>query len=106
MDFNTQIKIAFTSALGYVPSEDELQKFQRALGQDGLTVTLIPEKQVHDVDRLILAEKIVATRRNIQKMRATEVFENHADLVKNLDKDVAEYFETYVVSGEGLGDGQ
>lgn len=104
MEYLHEIERALKQATGLDVPPDRANKFIADLRKIGLGVMPIPEKQVHDVDRLILAEKIVATRRNIQKMRATEVFENHGALVKTLDADVNEYFETYVVSGEGLGD--
>ena len=95
MNYQHEIEAAIQISSGLLPGRNEAQKFVEILEKQGLSIQPITNKQVHDIDRLILAEKIVATRMKIQKMRATEVFENHGKLVKQLDADVAEYFTTY-----------
>lgn len=95
MNYQHEIEAAIHISSGLLPGRSEAQKFVEILEQQGLSIQPITNKQVHDIDRLILAEKIVATRMKIQKMRATEVFENHGILVKQLDADVIDYFNTY-----------
>jgi phosphosulfolactate synthase (CoM biosynthesis protein A) len=95
-NYHNEINDALTvSSLGRNLNPNQTDRFLEELAKAGLCVMPIPEKQVHNVERLVEAEEIIAYQNQLLEMQATEIFTDSRRLVGKRNKAVLEYREKY-----------
>lgn len=97
MNFQTEIEhaIKVATSMEQEPWRDEAKVLIETLERRGLTVLPMPERQVHDMDRLVRAEEIIALQSKLLKMNANEIFSEQRRIVEHRNKLVVSYFEDY-----------
>jgi hypothetical protein len=102
---NIEILVAFRSTYPFCLIPDDItdrnfEVFQEELGKRGLCIMPVPERQVHDVDRLVRAEEIIVLQSKIIASSATEVFDNHRSMVNKRNELETKYFNEFVTEIE------
>lgn len=109
MDYQIEIEHAIRVATGLDAFPSEAKSLLETLERQGLTVLPIPAKQVHDIDRLVRADEIIALQSKLLKMYASEIFSEQRRIVEHRNNLVLTYFEDYgsaLVKGKEVNDGQ
>lgn len=95
MNYRIEIEHAIRVATELVEWPNQARVLIEILENQGLTVLPIPAKQVHDIDRLVRAEEIIALQNKLLKMFANEIFSEQRRIVEHRNKLVVTYCKDY-----------
>ncbi|PWK27205.1 hypothetical protein LV89_02020 [Arcicella aurantiaca] len=100
MNFSNELQTAYSHVWNPEIPTFSPEAFLGKLEQQGFTIVPIPARQVHDIDRLIKAEQIIALQSKLLLMRADEIFVRQRELVELRNTAVREYYFEYKTNVE------